>query len=100
MFCLGFLTEEKLAREAAKYGAAGINPQVVWANGVVASTAVGIGVDIVTGWTTAQKNTVYLMYEGNSGVVRPHPRLKQLDGWNGCSHYPNHLVGDPQFLGL
>ena len=30
MFCLGFLTEEKLGREAAPYGAAGGRPQVVW----------------------------------------------------------------------
>jgi hypothetical protein len=100
MFCLGFLTEEKLAREAAKYGAAGINPQVVWANGVVASTAVGLGIDIVTGWTAAKKNSVYLMYEGNKGEVRPHPRLRQLESWTKCSHFPNHLVGDPQFKKL
>ena len=42
MFCMGFLTEEKLGREANNYGAAGGRPQVVWANGVLASTAVGL----------------------------------------------------------
>ena len=97
LFCLGFLTEEKLSREAAKYGAAGVNPQVVWANGVVASTAVGVAIDMVTGWTKATRNTTYLMYEGNHGTLRPHPRLKQLEKWKNCPHYPFHQVGDPKF---
>ena len=91
LFCLGFLNEEKLSREAAKYGDAGINPQVVWANGVVASAAVGIGVDMITGWTKVQGNVVYLMYEGNKGTLKPHPRLRQLETWQACPHYPDNL---------
>src|SRR6266849_8531402 len=38
MRCMGFLTGEKLAAEAALYGNAGARPQVVWHNGVLAST--------------------------------------------------------------
>ena len=38
MFCMHFLTEEKIGREVANYGAAGGKPQVVWANGVTAVT--------------------------------------------------------------
>jgi len=37
MFCTGYLTDEKLGREAARYGNTGGRPQVVWANGVLAS---------------------------------------------------------------
>src|SRR5205814_9026266 len=48
MKCLGFLTEENLRQEANQYGAAGGRPQVVWANGILASLAVGILVDMAT----------------------------------------------------
>ena len=41
MRCMGFLTEELLAKEAANYGKAGGKPQVVWPNGTLASAAVG-----------------------------------------------------------
>ena len=34
MACLGFLTPANLAKEAGRYGDAGIRPQVVWGNGV------------------------------------------------------------------
>lgn len=44
MRCMGFLTDERLAQEAARYGKAGPRPQVVWPNGVLASTAVGLAV--------------------------------------------------------
>jgi hypothetical protein len=36
--------------EAEKYGAAGSRPQVVWPNGVLASTAVGLAVQLLTPW--------------------------------------------------
>jgi molybdopterin-synthase adenylyltransferase len=39
MTCLGFLNENSLSKEAARYEAAGDRPQVVWSNGVLASTA-------------------------------------------------------------
>jgi hypothetical protein len=47
----------KLAAEAARHGDAGGRPQVVWPNGALASTAVGLAVDLVTGWT--RKNRSY-----------------------------------------
>ena len=49
MRCMGLLTEAKLAEEAARYGKAGSRPQVVWPNGVLASTAVGLGVELAVG---------------------------------------------------
>lgn len=98
--CLGFLTEEKLAKEAAKYGSAGHHPQVIWANGVLASTAVGIAIDLITGWTKTTAQAVYLLYDGNTGLVQPHPRLKFTDLNKPCVHFPLSTIGDPAFIVL
>ena len=96
MHCVGFLTPERLAQEAAHYGAAGGRPQVVWPNGVLASTAVGVFVDLVTGWTRRQGHLVYLSYDGNNGTVAEHPRLPYLPQAQ-CPHYPLSEVGMPVF---
>jgi hypothetical protein len=99
MFCIGFLTEAKLAREANNYGAAGGRPQVVWANGVLASTAVGLAVDLLTGWTRENRDVVYLSYRGNDGTITPHIYLQHLPP-GPCPHYPPDQVGDPTFKKL
>lgn len=96
MFCYGFLNEEKLTREANKYGAAGGRPQVAWANGVLASTAIGIAVDLLTDWTRQLRAPVYLQYRGNVGTMSEHPRLTYFQGCP-CKHYPSDQVGDPIF---
>jgi hypothetical protein len=93
MFCMGFLNDEKLSREAMKYGAAGDRPQVVWANGIVASFAVGVAVDIITGWTKKGPRIIYLSYEGNENTVATHPRVPYAD--KKCLHYPMENVGEP-----
>lgn len=79
MQSLGFLTEEKLAAEAAKYGNVGGRPQVIWPNGVLASSAIGVFVDIITGWTGQQDKLIYLSYDGNSDTLAPHVRLNFVD---------------------
>lgn len=48
--CLGIVTEETLDEEGRNYGAAGGKPQVVWPNGLLASTAVGLFMPLVTPW--------------------------------------------------
>lgn len=95
MHCLGFLSEARLAEEAAHYGAAGPRPQVVWPNGVLASTAVGIAIDVLTGWTRRAPDTVYLSYDGNTGELRNHVRLRFLPQAR-CAHYPRGSMGDPR----
>lgn len=95
--CIGFLNEQNLTKEATNYGAAGIRPQVVWANGVIASTAVGIAIDLITGWTKTSQKVLYLQYDGNLGTLVPHPRMKFLDVGTKCTHYPMENVGDPVF---
>jgi len=63
------LNEASLAREAGQYGDAGIRPQVVWPNGVLASTVVGIAVDLLTNWTRSLRGPV----DGNIGTITPRP---------------------------
>ena len=98
-WCLGFLTPERMAQEAARYGDAGGRPQVVWPNGVLASTAVGIAVDLVTSWTGRSDSPIYLSYDGNHGTLSPHVRLRFLTP-SPCDHYPLHELGDPRFRPL
>lgn len=99
MSCLGFLTEAKIAREAEQYGAAGPRPQVVWANGVLASSAVGIAIDLITDWTRSLRRPVYLSYDSNTGTIQPHKRLQYVDG-GVCPHFPIAQLGDPTFKQL
>jgi hypothetical protein len=98
--CLGFLNELNLAKEATNYGAAGGRPQVVWANGAIASAAVGIAIDLMTGWTKTSPRAIYLQYDGNSGTMLPHIRLQYLDLDATCQHYPFNNVGDPVLKNL
>ena len=94
MTCIGFLNEERLAREAAAYGAAGPRPQVIWPNGMLASTAVGIAVDLVAGWTRSERRLVYLSYSGNDATMVSHPRLPYV-GHLDCPHFRPEDVGCP-----
>lgn len=94
MQCIGFLNERTLAQEAQNYGDAGDHPQVVWANGVLASTAVGLGVDLVTGWTGRTAMVEYLSFDGNTGTVSPHVRLVHLQDGS-CHHHSQEGAGDP-----
>lgn len=86
MHCLGFLNERILSKEAARYGDAGSKPQVVWANGVVASNAVGIFVDLITGWSGNRDMDYYQEYDGNKIAVSKSYRLDFLKN-EGCSHF-------------
>lgn len=78
MRCLGFLTEDKLARESARYGSVGAKPQVVWPNGILASFAVGIFMQLLTPWHDSPSQTIYLDYDGNDLTVEKCHRLKEL----------------------
>lgn len=96
MKCLGFITPEKLAKEAQAYGAAGPRPQVVWPNGTLASSAVGLAVDALTCWTRKTRAAVYLSYDGNTGFVAEHVRLQYAP--KACQHYPLADAGKPRII--
>jgi molybdopterin/thiamine biosynthesis adenylyltransferase len=98
MRCMKFITDENLAKEAAKYGNVGGKPQVVWPNGVLASTAVGIVVDIITGWTDRKDPKIYLTYDGNLGTISSHLRLNYLP--ETCLHHQLTDAGEPRFKKL
>ena len=99
MRCMGFLTDQKIAEEAARYGKAGPRPQVVWPNGVLASTAVGLAVDLVTNWTRRALPHAYLVYDGNQGTVKESVTLRNLK-ITACPHYSGIDVGDPILMEL
>jgi hypothetical protein len=99
MSCMGFLTGTNLAREAERYGAAGPRAQVIWANGVLASTAVGVVIDLITDWTRSLRGPVYLSYDSNTGTIQTHKRLQYLATLK-CAHFPPAQVGQPTFQKL
>ncbi|MGY3577830.1 HesA/MoeB/ThiF family protein [Bradyrhizobium sp. USDA 4504] len=93
--CLGVVTDQALAEESRKYGAAGGRPQVVWSNGVLASLAVGLVVQLITPWSRRTRPGAYLSYDGNSGRVGESERFRR---WSAsCTHYPQTAVGDMTF---
>jgi molybdopterin-synthase adenylyltransferase len=95
--CMGFLTEALLAQEAARYGDAGPRPQVVWPNGVLASIAVGIAIQLLCPWSR-EPLPAYLMYDGNRQTVSPSPRLAHID-LRSCRHFSPAKLGDPLWSG-
>jgi len=94
--CCGMVTDERLAREAEKYGAAGARPQVVWSNGVLASTAVGLVAQVLTPWFPKPSGFVYLEYDGNRGTVTQSARMAALAD-QACPHHPSDETGHPTF---
>lgn len=91
MRCMQFLNERDLAIEAGNYGDAGPRPQVVFANGLLASHAVGIAVDVLTGWTGLALDPIYDSFEGNRGRLDEHKRRKYTP--KTCLHYPLEDIG-------
>jgi hypothetical protein len=94
MHCLWFLNEKVLGTEAAKYGDVGGVPQVVWGNGLLASAAIGLWLDLLTGWTDPVNRITYLSYDGNAGTLVPHSLFSYAVGTD-CPHYPLAEAGDP-----
>ncbi len=86
MRCMGFLTDEVLAQEAQKYGAVGGKPQVVWPNGVLASTAVGQMISLLCPWHPDFSPSLYLDYDGNRFTVSPNRRLAYIEQAS-CDHF-------------
>ena len=79
MICMGFLTEENLAKEAADYGRAGGRAQVIWPNGVLASTAVGKFMSLMTSWNHRLTPSLYTQYDGNRELLKEDPRIEALN---------------------
>ena len=94
MRCMGLVTDEGLAKEAAGYGAAGGKPQVVWPNGTLASIAVGFFMKLVTPWETLKGTSLLLEYDGDLQSVAPSNKLAYLPAL--CKHFDSlDELGDP-----
>lgn len=87
MRCLGFLTPDKLAQEENRYGDVGINPQVVWTNGMLASLAVGAFAKLFTPWFSAEESYTWLELDGNAQTVS---RSEQPDYFPRVPVCPHH----------
>jgi molybdopterin/thiamine biosynthesis adenylyltransferase len=94
--CCGVVTDQRLAEEARSYCNAGPRPQVVWPNGVLASTAVGMLMQLVTSWHHKAPSFAYLEYDGNRGTIMPSKRMEFLKAAP-CPHHPLDETGDPLF---
>lgn len=99
LHCLGFLTESKLNEERSQYGDAGPRAQVIWANGSLASFAVGVVVNLTTDWSKALRGPVYQVFNLNTGDAAIHPRLKYLTE-DRCPHFHRDGLGAPKFRPL
>lgn len=94
MRCFGFITEERLAEEARRYGDAGGRPQVVWPNGTLASAAVGAFMQLLLPWSSALQPPLFLEYDGNRLTMTLSHKIAALVGRR-CSHFDGvNSIGD------
>ncbi|ATN37751.1 hypothetical protein ACO34A_28735 (plasmid) [Rhizobium sp. ACO-34A] len=94
--CFGIVTDNALTDEAAQYGDAGGKPQVVWPNGILASTAVGLLVQLFTPWHGKPVRSAYFAFDASEGTLVASDRLRRRAGM-ACHHFPAEAVGDPMF---
>ena len=83
--CTGLLPDLEMTKEAERYGGAGARPQVIWPNAVLASTAVGLLMQLVTPWHKTNEISLLLEYDGNKQTVTPSSKLPYLRPQ--CSHF-------------
>lgn len=98
MRCLGFLTPERLAKEENRYGDAGVNPQVIWTNGTLASLAVGTFVKLIAPWWKGREEFNWLELDGNRQTVAPSQIPDYTPREPKCPHHGGQAgIGDPFF---
>jgi len=87
MHCFNFLRPELLELEAQDYSQAGGRPQVIWPNGVLASTAVGLFIQLILPWhRDVCLGSVMYDYDGNRHTMILSPRVSALSSV-ACSHF-------------
>lgn len=86
--CLDFITDKDLETEASKYGDVGSRPQVIWANSILANTAIGLSVEILSEWTGKKPKVFYKHFDGNT--LELYDNFKAGSGFykaSKCEHY-------------
>ncbi len=94
--CLGIVTDKLLEAEAANYGDAGGQPQVIWPNGILASATIGMVIHMLTPWSSDGQPHSCLEYDGNHNTLVPSRKLRVLANKK-CAHFPDNEAGDPFF---
>jgi hypothetical protein len=88
--CMGLIQPDVLAKEA--YEVAGGNPQVVWSNGVLASIAIGVLIEMVTPWFKQSIGSTLLQYDGNQQTVAVNTWVEHIRDRQ-CPHFAAGDVG-------
>ncbi len=96
MRCMGLINDLRLAQEASRYGEAGPQPQVVWTNGMLASAAVNLILQLFTPWHDGTSRSTCVEMDANNHTVAPSNRLSGLRGTT-CNHFPLREAGNPLF---
>ena len=92
--CAQFIRDEDIAKEESDYGHAGGTPQVIWSNGVLASTAVGLFMQMATPWCAQDEQSQFLGYDGIAMTLERDPRFAYVSGAQ-CLHFGIYDLGDP-----
>lgn len=98
MHCLQFLTAANLAEDVQVYDK-DPQPQVVWPNGILASSAIGYAVGLLTGWSGSSAPSCRMDYRGSQMTMSPSHMAAALKGQK-CTHFPTSLCGDPRYQKL
>jgi hypothetical protein len=93
MRCMGVIYPDMLTKEAKLYGAAGGRPQVVWSNGMLASQAIQVFIQLITSWNGNLSGSGCWEYDGNHNTVSISGRISLVAGKN-CTHYNSYETGD------
>lgn len=93
--CVGFIRDKDLSEEGRRYGVAGGNPQVVWSNGVLASTAIGVFVQMLAPWCRIRAGSKFIGYDGDAFTLEHDARFKVASQAQ-CKHFSSISdLGDP-----
>jgi hypothetical protein len=98
MHCLQFLTAANLAEDVQVYDK-DPQPQVVWPNGILASSAIGYAIGLLTGWSGPAVPSCRMDYRGSQMTMSPSHIAAALTGQT-CAHFPANQCGDPRYQKL
>ncbi len=98
MHCLQFLTPANLAEDVQAYDK-DPQPQVVWPNGILASSAIGYAIGLLTGWSGSSVPPCRLDYRASQMTMSPSHMTVALKRHT-CTHYPVSQSGDPRYQKL
>ena len=91
--CMNFIRDTDIAAEESRYGHAGGAPQVIWSNGALASTAVGLFVQMLTPWCPQEATSHFMGYDGDASTLEHDARLDTMQNGECCVHYGTNDLG-------